>query len=50
MVDIVLAREVFPFGFLADEPAGQTEVAEIADHAIKTKDVPNDQGMPSPDS
>lgn len=36
VVGVVLARKVSPFGFLADDPAGQTEAAGIADHVART--------------
>lgn len=35
MVDIVLARKVSPFRFLADDPAGQTEATGIAHHVAR---------------
>lgn len=35
VVGVVLARKVSPFGFLADDPAGQTEAAGVADHVAR---------------
>lgn len=36
VVGVVLTRKVSPLGFLADDPAGQTEAAGIADHVART--------------